>query len=80
MSDNSADFHSETWFLNIIGDVLGLIDHAYKELSHAQKEHLKAYLHSDVQTGFVYQAVRERLMENHWEEKSIAIENSGIRH
>ena len=54
----------EIWTLSLVGDVFGMIDEAFSELSIRDQEALKVFLEDSEFVGQLYLGVKERLMEN----------------
>ena len=60
----------EIWTLSLVGDVFGMIDEAFSELSIRDQEALKVFLEDSELVGQLYLGVKERLMENLWERRA----------
>ena len=60
----------EIWTLSLVGDVFGMIDEAFSELSIRDQEALKAFLDDGEFVGQLFLGVKERLMENFWERRA----------
>ena len=60
----------EIWTLSLVGDVFGIIDEAFSELSIRDQEALKAFLDDGEFVGQLFLGVKERLMENFWERRA----------
>ncbi len=70
MFDDVKSKDPEIWTLSLVGDVFGMIDEAFSELSIRDQEALNAFLDDGEFVGQLFLGVKERLMENFWERRA----------
>ena len=70
MFDDVKAKDPEIWTLSLVGDVFGMFDEAFSELSIRDQEALKVFLEDSEFVGQLYLGVKERLMEDLWERRA----------
>tara|TARA_B100000941_G_C28195338_1_gene394077 strand:+ start:204 stop:446 length:243 start_codon:yes stop_codon:yes gene_type:complete len=70
MSAEKETSDSEIWTLSIVGDVYGLIDKAFSDISIKEQDSLKDFLDGATFDNPLYIGVKERLLENLWDTKA----------
>ena len=69
MSEEKETLDPEIWTLSIIGDVYGFIDEAFSDIPGKERDALKDFLDGATFDKPLYIGVKERLLENLWDEK-----------